>query len=74
MTLSRLRPGALLVGLAWIVAASPVTGQAEIGEGARVYARPCGRCHAARSPLERSDREWAAIVLHMRIRANLTGS
>lgn len=43
-----------------------------IGEGARVYAANCGRCHNARSSTERNDAEWALIVAHMRARANFT--
>jgi mono/diheme cytochrome c family protein len=44
-----------------------------VAEGARVYGTTCGRCHNARSPLERSDRDWVTIINHMRVRANLTG-
>jgi len=46
---------------------------AAVAEGARVYGTTCGRCHNARSPLERSDRDWVTIINHMRVRANLTG-
>lgn len=45
----------------------------EISRGAEVYGSTCGRCHQARSPLERTDREWVTIANHMRVRANLTG-
>ena len=41
--------------------------------GARVWARNCIRCHNIRTPASFSDREWAIIVHHMRVRANLTG-
>ncbi len=57
---------------------STVEGVATAGEplpikgGAQVWAQNCMRCHNLRQPHERSDREWEAIVLHMRIRANLT--
>lgn len=44
-----------------------------LGEGAQVYAATCGRCHNARGPDERSDREWDVIVTHMRTRAMLSG-
>lgn len=44
-----------------------------VSEGATVYGRMCGRCHNARSPLERTDAEWVTIANHMRVRANLTG-
>lgn len=46
---------------------------ADISRGAEVYGATCGRCHQARSPLERTDREWVTIANHMRVRANLTG-
>ena len=45
-----------------------------VSQGARVYGYTCGSCHNARSPLERTDRQWTVIVNHMRARANLTGS
>jgi len=47
--------------------------QNDVAAGARVYGKMCGRCHNARSPLERTDREWVTIANHMRVRANLTG-
>ncbi len=57
--------------------AIPVDAQAQqssaIAEGARVYGNACGSCHNARSPLERTDRQWVTIVNHMRVRGNLTG-
>jgi mono/diheme cytochrome c family protein len=45
-----------------------------VAEGARVYGAVCGRCHNARSPLERSDRDWVTIMNQMRVRANMTGN
>lgn len=48
--------------------------QSDVAEGARVYGDMCGRCHAPRSPLERTDRDWVVIVNHMRARGNLTGA
>lgn len=45
---------------------------ARVAEGATVYGQQCTRCHNARSPMERNDREWITIVAHMRARANLT--
>lgn len=41
--------------------------------GAQVWSENCGRCHNLRPPRERSDRQWAAIVHQMRVRAHLTG-
>lgn len=47
---------------------------ADFAEGARLYGQHCIRCHTARSPTERSDRDWVTIVNHMRARANLPRS
>ena len=63
----------------WLAAgimASPSMMNAQDGslaEGARTYGRVCGSCHNARSPLERSDRDWVTIINHMRVRGNMTG-
>jgi len=40
--------------------------------GAQLWAQNCGRCHNIRSPDSLSDAQWDIVVLHMRIRANLT--
>ena len=40
--------------------------------GADLYRATCARCHAARPPVERSDKQWKIIMGHMRLRANLT--
>ncbi len=42
------------------------------GGGALLWEQNCGRCHYYRTPKQRSDGEWAIIVHHMRVRANLT--
>lgn len=47
------------------VAVKPLKGAAEL------WSDNCIRCHNSRSPSEYSDREWDAIILHMRVRANL---
>ena len=49
-----------------------VGGEQPLRGGAQVWAQNCMRCHNLRQPHERSDREWEAIVFHMRVRANLT--
>lgn len=56
----------------------PATARAQvnpalIGEGAMFWGNNCGRCHNVRPATERSDAEWAIIVMQMRARANLTG-
>ncbi len=45
-----------------------------IGQGAQVYSTTCARCHNIRLSSERTDREWMAIVAHMRARANMSKS
>ena len=52
---------------------SKPNGSSLVASGAKVYGQMCGNCHNARSPLERSDRQWVTIANHMRVRANLTG-
>jgi hypothetical protein len=46
-------------------------GTAAAPEGAEVWARNCGRCHALRPPDEFSYDQWEVIVEHMRVRATL---
>ena len=41
--------------------------------GVQLWSENCARCHNMRPPEEFSDAQWAAIVHHMRLRANLTG-
>ena len=40
--------------------------------GAEVWAQNCGHCHNIRSPSSFSDARWEVVMLHMRVRANLT--
>jgi mono/diheme cytochrome c family protein len=40
--------------------------------GAKLWAQNCGRCHNIRSPDSQSDAQWDVVMLHMRVRANLT--
>ncbi len=70
------RSGAIgiMVGLAILF---PLRAEAQqdpalLTRGAEVYLETCGRCHNVRPASERTDREWVAIVLHMRARANLS--
>lgn len=41
--------------------------------GVQLWSENCARCHNGRPPEEFSDAQWAAIVHHMRLRADLTG-
>ncbi len=72
----RIRRVCIGVGLALALHAANAAAQDGdlVSEGARVYGNTCGSCHNARSPLERTDRQWTVIINHMRARANLTGS
>ena len=40
--------------------------------GAQLWAQNCGHCHNIRSPNSYSDAQWDVVMLHMRVRANLT--
>jgi hypothetical protein len=41
--------------------------------GAQLWAANCARCHNVRAPQSFSDAQWEAVVMHMRLRADLTG-
>ena len=75
MIIHRRSTFALLLIAAGVVATPSVMNAQDgsLAEGARTYGRVCGSCHNARSPLERSDRDWATIINHMRVRGNMTG-
>ncbi len=60
------------MGLMWLPSGASAQDPATIADGARAWSQNCTRCHNARSPLERSDGDWAIIVGHMRARAGLT--
>ncbi len=40
--------------------------------GAELWADNCKRCHNFRDPTSLSDAQWDVVMMHMRIRANLT--
>ena len=39
--------------------------------GSDLYAINCSRCHAERYPREFQPNQWATLITHMRVRANL---
>ncbi len=41
--------------------------------GAELWADNCARCHNMRPPDQYSSKEWGIIMIHMRVRAGLTG-
>jgi hypothetical protein len=51
-----------------VVASTPT---AQSG-GAELWGRNCGHCHNIRSPSSYSDAQWEVVMLHMRVRGNLT--
>ncbi|MBI3880917.1 MAG: cytochrome c [Verrucomicrobia bacterium] len=53
-------------------AAGPKAGAS--ASGAQLWAQNCGHCHNIRSPGMYSDAQWEVIMLHMRIRGNLTAT
>ncbi len=69
---SRATPEQTTVEESTVEAVASVGGEQLVKGGAQVWAQNCMRCHNLRQPHERSDREWEAIVFHMRVRANLT--
>lgn len=42
--------------------------------GEELWSNNCQRCHNLRSPAMQTPVQWQIIVLHMRVRANITGS
>ncbi len=42
--------------------------------GVQLWADNCSRCHNMRPPDSYSDAQWDVAILHMRIRANLSGA
>jgi hypothetical protein len=53
------------------VATGTTTPRAEKG-GAELWAENCVRCHNIRSPSSYSPAQWEVVMMHMRVRANLT--
>ena len=43
-------------------------------KGPTLWSQNCGHCHNARSPNAYSDAQWEVVMLHMRVRANLTAA
>lgn len=46
---------------------------AESGKsGMQLWSENCVRCHNDRSPASYNDAQWDVVMMHMRVRANLT--
>jgi hypothetical protein len=76
-------PGALIIifcaAATWLVlgcAANKQSGEVAAGPtgkgGAELWAENCVRCHNIRSPSNYSPAQWDVVMMHMRVRANLT--
>ena len=50
----------------------PAAGAPVATGGAQLWAQNCSHCHNIRSPNSYSDAQWDVVLLHMRVRANLT--
>lgn len=64
---------ALFIGGAGSAAAQDAGDPMAFVRGAQSWADNCARCHNMRDPAEFRDDIWEPTVLHMRIRAGLTG-
>jgi hypothetical protein len=68
--------------LTWLIgcASNTKTGEVAAGtapaatekSGAQLWAENCIRCHNIRSPSNYSPAQWEVVMMHMRVRANLT--
>ena len=64
---------ALFIGGIGSAAAQDADDPMAFVRGAQSWADNCARCHNMRDPAEFRDDVWEPTVLHMRIRAGLTG-
>ena len=66
------------VAMTWLIscAANKQSGEVAAGAtgkgGAELWAENCIRCHNIRSPSNYSPAQWEVVMMHMRVRANLT--
>jgi cytochrome c len=44
-----------------------------VARGKKAWTENCARCHDMRDPKDLTDREWPAVIRHMRVRGGLTG-
>jgi len=79
-------PGASIIiscaALNWLIGCASNTKTGEVAggtppsatekSGAQLWAENCIRCHNIRSPSNYSPAQWEVVLMHMRVRANLT--
>jgi hypothetical protein len=62
----------LVIGCSTARQSSEVSAGTTGKSGAQLWAENCVRCHNIRSPSNYSPAQWEVVMLHMRVRANLT--
>ena len=69
--------GTIAVGSSPAIAADDTKADAapvpSAARGKKAWTENCARCHEMRDPKDLTDREWPAVIRHMRVRAGLTG-
>lgn len=74
---NRLLTSGVLLCLALLSGVSQAADNSLLGgdaaSGAQQWANNCSRCHNMRDAKEFTDDTWRSIILHMRVRAGLTG-
>ena len=65
-------PLAATAVLAQEVTAGAPSDTARFARGAQAWSSHCARCHNMRDPQELNDRQWEAVMAHMRVRAGLS--
>ena len=79
-------PGATIIvscaALTWLIGCASTAKTGEVAartvpsatekSGAQLWAENCIRCHNIRSPSNYSPAQWEVVMMHMRVRANLT--
>lgn len=65
---------ALITAITVYGSCSSTSSLSAVKSGAQLWGENCLRCHNTPSPETFSDSEWDVAVMHMQIRANLTGN
>lgn len=64
---------AALPSIAAEAEAKPGVPPPSVARGKKAWTENCARCHEMREPKDLTDREWPAVIRHMRVRGGLTG-
>lgn len=74
--ISNLIQGAMalaILGFSSAMQAADFPAAGDFGNGAKVWADNCSRCHNMRGANELRDDQWITTTFHMRLRGGLTG-